>query len=392
LMEKFAGYGFNKSHSVAYALISYQTAYLKSHYPEEYMAAVLSSDMDKTDKVVNFLFETKRMGIEVIPPDINEGEFEFYVSPDKKIHYGLGAIKGAGKAAIEIILECRQQQGKFKSFQDFFKRIDSRKVNKRILEAFIKSGAFDGFQVTRSTMMLNLEDYLHHGQKKGVQQQSLFGEEECQFDELKSGEEWPIAQKLQAEKEVLGFYLSGHPLNSYHHEFKELLSDKLILGSVNQIKTMQTRRGGRMAFVKLECLENKIMEVVLFSDIYESQKSLLVKDTLLILEGEVTSDEFTGGEKILAKNIYTLDGFREKFVRGILLNWGELHSTERSDELCQLLNSYKNGKTPVFIEMVKDKVQTRFSLGDEWRVKICEDLIAALKSQFGESQIKILYG
>ena len=391
LMEKFAGYGFNKSHSVAYALITYQTAYLKSHYPEEFMAAVLSSDMDKTDKVVNFLFETKRMGIEIIPPDINRCIFEFMVSSDNKIHFGLGAIKGAGKAAVDILLDERLHHGDYKSFGDFFKRMDSKKVNKRILEAFIKSGTFDCFQINRATMMLNLEDYLHHSQKNTVKQQNLFDDDESQSDNIRVIDEWSMTQKLQAEREVLGFYQSNHPLNLYHHEFKNLLSDKFLLGLVIQIKTMQTRRGGRMAFVKCECLDNKIIEVVVFSDIYETHKGILVKDNLILLEGEITSDDFTGGEKILAKNIYTLDGFREKFARGILVNWGKYHSSEKSQELCQILCQFKNGPAPVFIDMIKDDVQSRFSLSDEWRVTICEGLISILKNQFGESQIKVIY-
>lgn len=391
LMEKFAGYGFNKSHSVAYALITYQTAYLKSHYPEEFMASVLSSDMDKTDKVVNFLMETRRMGITVLPPDINESHYEFMVTPEKKIHYGLGAIKGAGKAAIDIILEERANQGNFKSYRDFFKRIDSRKVNKKILEALIKSGAFDGFQLTRATMLLHLEEWLQNSHKISVQQQDLFGDDFEESDEIKNIPEWPMSQKLSSEKEVLGFYLSGHPLEMHQHEFKSFSNDVLTMGIVSSVKTMQTRRGGRMAFVKLECLGNRLIELVVFSDLYEKHKPDLVKDSLLLIEGDIESDDFSGGEKLLAKNIYTLDGFRQKYAKALLLTLEGLDNNEKSDRLKTILSGFKDGNCPVMIDILQEGVHSRFSLGHEWKIVLCEDLLRQLRLNFEASQFSVIY-
>ena len=209
LMEKFAEYGFNKSHSVAYALITYQTAWLKAHYPAEFMSAVLSSDMDKTDKVVNFLQEARRMNLVILPPDINASEFQFSVTEKGSIRFGLGALKGAGEAAISIILDNRQKEGKFLDFTDFFTRIDSRKVNRRVMEALIKSGSLDTLGLSRATMMANLEDVMQGSQKKSRQQKDLFSALEDHCIEYRQAPDWNARQTLQAEKEVIRFFIKA---------------------------------------------------------------------------------------------------------------------------------------------------------------------------------------
>src|SRR5690606_4488947 len=222
LMEKFAEYGFNKSHSAAYALVSYQTAWLKAHYPAEFMAAVLSSDMDNTDKVVGFLDEARAMGLEVLPPDVNASAYMFEAKAADTIRYGLGAVKGVGRGACEAIVEAREGGGAFADLLDFCKRVDSTRLNKRALEALVNAGALDGLGRNRASLMLQLPEVLKAteqlAREREAGQVSLFGgggEEPALRIELPEAGEWPLLQRLQGERETLGHYLSGHPVDPY---------------------------------------------------------------------------------------------------------------------------------------------------------------------------------
>jgi len=391
LMEKFAGYGFNKSHSAAYALLSYQTAWLKAHYPAEFMAAVLSSDMDKTEKVVNFLMETRRCGLTVLPPDINRSDYKFTVV-NGEILYGLGAIKGAGEAALSIIIENRKQEGPFKDFVDFCSRIDLRKVNKRVMEALIKSGALDSLGVARAMLMGNLDKVLKTENESSKKQQNLFGESDCARIELTPFEEWGFLEKLQGEKETLGFYQSGHPLELYESELSQIASESTCAGFVAGIKIMFTKRGSRMAFLTLE-ERHRSMEITIFSEVFEENKPILVKDQLLIVEGEKSQDDFTGGEKLLARNIYSIDQFREKYARGLVLNVKSSEMTEQDIVALQaLFQPYQSGRCPVFIDYQQNKSVSRFQLGDKWRLKLNDELLNKLKHKFGQTEVKVMYG
>lgn len=390
LMEKFAGYGFNKSHSAAYALLSYQTAWLKAHYPAEFMAAVLSSDMDKTEKVVNFLMETRRCGLTVLPPDINRSDYKFTVV-NGEILYGLGAIKGAGEAALSIIIENRKQAGPFKDFIDFCSRIDLRKVNKRVMEALIKSGALDSLGIARAMLMGNLDKVLKTENESSKKQQNLFGESDCARIELTPFEEWGFLEKLQGEKETLGFYQSGHPLELYESELSQIVSESTCAGFVSAMKIMFTKRGSRMAFLTLE-ERHRSLEITIFSEVFEENKPILIKDQLLIIEGEKSQDDFTGGEKLLARNIYSIDQFREKYARGLVLNVKSSEMTEQDViELQDLFRPYQSGRCPVFIDYQQNKSVSRFQLGDKWRLKLNDELLNKLKHKFGQTEVKVMY-
>lgn len=406
LMEKFAEYGFNKSHSAAYALLSYQTAWLKTHYPEEFMAAVLSSDMDKTDKVVNFLQEARALNLKIIPPNINSSFYKFTVTEQGEILYGLGAIKGAGESAIEMIVEERKKRGKFKSLYDFCHRIDSRKVNKRILDAFIKSGVLDNLGLSRAGLMENIEKALGFSEHKQNQNQpDMFGFSETEDFQFRDYAEWALPQKLQYEKETLGFYLSGHPFQRVESELAPIMSNTMLAGMIINIRTLFTKRGDRMAFVTIENCKSSV-EITIFSDLFDVHKDILIKDNIILIEGELSDDAFTGGQKLLARNLYSLDKFREKFAHSLILKFNQnkitqsIRSNSDSDSslasniienLTAILTPYKSGSCPIFIDYQQANIKTRLQLGVEWRVKLQTSLLEKLKEKFGEDQISVCY-
>ena len=286
LMAKFADYGFNKSHSAAYALIAYQTAYLKAHYPVEFMAALLTCDMDSTDKVIKNISDCREQGIEVLPPDINTSGLSFTVV-DKSMRFGLGAVKNVGTGAIEAILEARKD-GKFTGLYDFCERVDLRRVNKRVIESLIKCGAFDSTAATRAAQMEGLEAAMNLGQRiqqeRDSAQVSLFGTEETvkingSGGKLPNIPEWHDKEKLAFEKEALGFLITGHPLDRYIDDIRRLASAEIaalgeqadgsevrVCGIVSGLKEIITKKGDRMGFVTIEDLSGSV-EVTVFSDI-----------------------------------------------------------------------------------------------------------------------------
>ena len=311
LMHKFAEYGFNKSHSAAYALIAYQTAYLKAHYPVEFMAALLTCDMDSTDKVVKNISDCRGQGIEVLPPDINSSGLSFTVV-GTSMRFGLGAVKNVGSGAIEAILEMRTE-GPFKSLYDFCERVDLRRVNKRVIESLIKCGAFDSTGATRSAQMEGLETASSYGQKiqeeKASAQVSLFGTEEVSRGngnggmKLPNTPEWHDKEKLAFEKEALGFLITGHPLDRYIDDVKRLSntdiasmvemadgSEVRICGIVSAFKEITTKKGDRMGFVTIEDLTGSV-EITVFSDIYATTSTLLKSDDPLLVVGKLEKGE-----------------------------------------------------------------------------------------------------
>jgi DNA polymerase-3 subunit alpha len=311
LMHKFAEYGFNKSHSAAYALIAYQTAYLKAHYPVEFMAALLTCDMDNTDKVVKNISDCREQGIEVFPPDINASGLSFTVV-GTSMRFGLGAVKNVGAGAIEAILEARKE-GPFKGLYDFCERVDLRKVNKRVIESLIKCGAFDSTGATRSAQIGGLEAATNFGLKiqeeKASAQVSLFGAEEVSRGSATGGmklpntPEWHDKEKLAYEKEALGFLITGHPLDRYIDDIKRLTntdiatmvemadgSEVRICGIVAAFKEITTKKGDRMGFVTIEDLTGSV-EITVFSDIYATTSSLLKSDDPLLVIGKLEKGE-----------------------------------------------------------------------------------------------------
>lgn len=335
LMEKFAAYGFNKSHSAAYALVAYHTAYLKTHYPVEFMAALLTEDMENTDKVIKNINEVRSMGIEVLPPDINASSSTFTVH-DKAIRFGLGAVKGVGGAAIDAILETRQEQP-FVSLHDFCERVDLRKVNKKVIEALIKCGAFDTLDGHRAQYMAVLEEAMEIGQKmqreKAQGQASLFGTEEIvsqrgtSYGDLPEMEAWSDKVKLGFEKEALGFYITGHPLGRYQEVIRRFancstadISERAdkeevrLCGIVSGIRDLMTKKGERMAFVTLEDL-NGFVEMVVFPDIYRDAAEWLHSEQPLLVTGTVEVSEDT--RKLMPKEILPLQEVSRKETKRV---------------------------------------------------------------------------
>ena len=409
LMEKFAGYGFNKSHSAAYALLSYQTAWLKTHHRAAFMAAVLSADMDSTDKVVNFVEESRALGLDVAPPHVNECVYRFSVADARSVRYGLGAIKGAGEAALEGVIEERVRNGPYRDLFDFTRRIDHKRVNRRVVEALIRAGALDGLGPSRASMMLTLTDALQAAEQLAYNistgQDDMFGSAltdggaESRFE---AGAEWSEEERLAGEKETLGLYLTGHPITRFEPELQKFVSARLcelrpspgqtrtIAGLVTGLRTINTR-GGRMAIATLDDRTSRI-EVRIYSELFASCRELLVKDRLLVIEGEVEDDEFSGGCSVVASAICDLEATREQRARHILI---ELDGGSVDDGLARTLReaieSYRAGNTPICIDYRRRDARARLALGGAWAVRPADDLIARLRDLAGAERVRIEY-
>lgn len=410
LMEKFADYGFNKSHSAAYALVSYQTAWLKTHYPAEFMAAVLSSDMDHTEKVVTFLEECRLMNLNMLPPDVNYSEYKFTVEDATgSIRYGLGAIKGLGEGAIKMLIEQRQQQA-FSDLFDLCHRVDLQKLNRRSLEALIFSGSLDGFGKNRASLLINIEAALqvadHKLLAKASGQQDFFGlDMVSQSSQRVDQDDWPKLQRLQAEKEVLGFYLSGHPLENYAQELSHFITTPLsgltskaghfitLAGWVLTLRSLWTKRGDRMAVLNLEDASGRL-EVTLFSDIYAQYRDKLNKDKLLIIEGEVQRDEYTGNTRVLGKKILDMTEARESHAKNLTIKLSRsVIKPTLLDDLQKIMINFCPGICPTRIVYYSPELSTQvyLSLGDNWKVRPADDLLKALRENFGEESVNIQY-
>jgi len=410
LMEKFAGYGFNKSHSAAYALVSYQTAWLKAHYPAAFMSAVLSSDMDNTDKVVMLIDECRTMKLKVLPPNVNTCEYKFKSNGENEIFYGLGAIKGVGEGALESVIKERSENGLFSDIFDFCRRIDARKLNRRVLEALIRAGALDGLGVNRATLMSSLslalqsaEQYLKD-QARG--QNDMFGgpAEEAQIVTVEEQEDWTEKERLEAEKETLGLYLTGHPIAQYEKELSRFISTRLanvqpsrnkqeqtVAGLVVALQTRNTKSGGRIGFMTLDDRSGRL-EVAAFTDVYAQFQDLIGKDRLLVIKGQVAEDDYSGGLRLRATHIYDIDQARENYARQLLISLPEEKAGNGFiDSLEQILVPYKNGQCPVCLDYQRSDASTRLLLGEEWRIRPTDDLLYNLRKLVGDEQVKLLY-
>lgn len=411
LMEKFAGYGFNKSHSAAYALVAYQTAWLKAHYPAAFMAAVLSSDMDNTDKVVNFIEEGQAMKLNIAAPDINQSGYRFTVRDESTILYGLGAIKGAGENAIELIIAARQS-GPFSSLFDLCRRVDARKVNRRVLEALISAGALDKIGPNRESMRASLDRALQlaeqHEQAQMSGQHDLFAMSDMpavsvtadDYIEIADG---PLRERLLQEKEVLGFYLSGHPIDSYQKELSQLRCKRLnevkptqrnvitcFAGVVIGIRRIKTKRGSIMQIVTLEDRTGRI-DITVFSELAEKYQSLLQTDQLLIVEAEVTPDEFSGGIRATVKELFTLEQARQKQIRTLHLTL--THDQAEQGVLAQLQQVLQDhsGNCPLEITYHSPDAVARFRCGDDCRIAVSDACLNALQSLIPAQQLELRY-
>lgn len=410
LVEKFAGYGFNKSHSAAYALVSYQTLWLKTHYPAEFMAAVMTADMDNTEKVVGLVDECKNMGLTVLPPDINSGLYRFNVDDNGAIVYGIGAIKGVGEGPIEAILEARNKGGYFKDLFDFCARIDLKKVNKRVIEKLILAGALDRLGPHRAAMMASVDDAVRaasqYHQAEAFGQADMFGvltdapeEVEQKYTQVP---EWPEKVRLEGERETLGLYLTGHPVDEYLKELIKYTSCRLneaaptrrdqsltVAGLVIAARVMTTKRGTRIGLMTLDDRSGR-MEVMLYSEALDRYAEWLEKDRILVVSGQVSFDDFNGGLKMSAREVMDLGSAREKFARGLSISILQSQIDQQFFErFSHILEPHRAGTVPVNVYYQRPDARARLTLGTEWRVTPSDTLLDELKQLLGKDQVEL---
>lgn len=412
LVEKFAGYGFNKSHSAAYALVSYQTLWLKVHYPAEFMAAVMSADMDNTDKIVTLVDECERMGIEILPPDLNKGKYKFTVDSEGRIVYGIGAIKGVGEGPIEAIIEARETQGAFKDLFDFCAKLDIKRVNKRVLEKLVLSGAMDNLGPHRAALMASLPDALaaagQHAKAESFGQSDMFGLLTTEPDDVEQAFAdvplWPEKVWLEGEKDTLGLYLTGHPINQYALEIRHYTDGRLVdlkptgkdqmasaVGLVLGVRVMMNKRGKRWAIVTLDDKSARI-DVRFFPDMFEQFESVLETDRILLIKGQVSFDDFSGGNTITARDVMDIVQAREKNARALALNV-DTQSLEptKIGQMQSILQNFNGGSCPVELVVTHPDAEAVIACGAKWYVTPEDQLLHDLKQCLGEKAVSILY-
>jgi DNA polymerase-3 subunit alpha len=416
LMEKFAGYGFNKSHAAAYALVSYQTAWLKTHYPAEFMAAVLSADMDNTDKIVNFLGEARALGLKVLPPDITVSGYLFEATDEKTICYGLGAVKGVGRGAVESIVEARQR-GPFTDLTDFCQRIDSQKLNKRVFEALILSGSMDALAKNRASLMTQLPEAMRAAEQQArdalAGQNDMFGAASpaAPKQSLPDVEDWPIAQRLAGERETLGYYLSGHPTDAWRELIAEVttcpigeiekhyrprqserrsrfvdLQPMTLAGSVSAIR----KQGDSRAFVTVEDFSGKF-EAVLYRESWVEYGPLLTRDAILVFEGGVSIDEFSGGYQLRVQAVSTIEAACECRARVLRLRLNGVQA-DFVARLEHALAAHRGGNTPVRLAFRNATGHAEIELGAQWRVRASAALQQTLQELDGVLAAELVFG
>lgn len=402
LMEKFAGYGFNKSHSAAYALIAYQTAYLKVHYAVEFMAALLNSFLSSTDQVVKLINECREKQIEILPPDVNASQLDFSVV-EGKIRFGMGAVKNVGESAIEVILASRREKGAFQSIYDFCQRLDTQKVNHRVIEQLIKCGAFDSLHENRAQVLAALDDALEKAQ--AMQRDRASGQINM-FDLLRSRKKgsapslpdvvpWDSRTTLQFEKESIGFYISGHPLDFYADQLSAVCtadtqsigekregSEVVLCGMISIIKELNTKKGERMAFLSLEDKEG-IVEVVSFSDTFAEARPLLSEDGPLAVIGRVQQDE--KGSKIIASRIMTLDEAQVQTVESVRIHLeAERLDRDGLSRLRHLLMSHPGESKTILHLAVAGKAEAVIALSAKLQVAATKSFFDEISQHFGQ--------
>jgi len=409
-IEKFAGYGFNKSHSAAYALIAYQTAWLKAHYPTHFIAAVMSADMDNTDKIVIFAEECARMGIQLKAPDINQCGRFFIAADSATVLFGLGAIKGVGESAIEAIIAEREANGPFQNLFELCSRVDSHKVNRRVFDALIYSGALDTLGPSRAMLLANLAPAMQVAEQQVrdrlAGQNDMFGGallEQGRAPEFEACPDWPEEKLLGHEKETLGLYFSGHPLDRFQSELEQMISTPIasirslgnhsvrIAGLVTGLRTVNSRKG-RMAILTLDDRSGR-MEVVLYADAYQSHRAMLNTDKVLIIQGTLREDDFNGGVSLIADQIEDLGMARERLASGLLISLapGQLQNGFLGN-LQKVLEPFTVGRTRVIVDYSGNTSRARIRLGDNWCIHPEEDLIEQLRKLVEDAdRVQILY-
>ncbi|MGD2168313.1 MAG: DNA polymerase III subunit alpha, partial [Gammaproteobacteria bacterium] len=420
LMEKFAGYGFNKSHSAAYALIAYQTAWLKAHYPAAFMAAAMSADIDNTDKLVVLREECAALGIDLIPPHVNESDYVFTVADDRRVKYGLGAVKGVGRGVVDSIVEERSANGPFTGLLDLCRRLGSAKVNRRVLEALVRCGALDGLGLNRASAMHAIGDAMRLADKSQAAaeagQAGLFGSMEQtddglvhSFEELR---EWNDREKLEAERESLGLYLTGHPFTDYAEHCSHFTSGSIagVLGTMPNGNdggesghfryrrdaclagvVMDVRRRGTRVSLVLDDGSDRI-EVTLFEEVFQRARNIVSKHAVLVVNGKLRFDEFLNGWRMTAQRVQTVDSAIERHARRLTLF---VPATALGDgfveSLKQTLQPFRSGGCEVCVQYTGARAQATITLGDEWAVHPTRELREQLSELVGEKRVSMHY-
>ncbi|WP_097460262.1 DNA polymerase III subunit alpha [Mangrovitalea sediminis] len=412
LVEKFAGYGFNKSHSAAYALVSYQTLWLKAHYPAEFMAAVLTADMQNTDKVVTLIEDCRQQNLDLVLPDVNMSEYTFTVNREGQIVYGLGAIKGLGEGPVHSLVEARKAGGPFTDLFDFCNRVDLRKVNKRAIEALIRGGALDKLGPRRSWLMASIEKAVHQADQNSRNENAgiidMFGdvvettENGDPYADVSHLREWSERERLQGEKDTLGLYLTGHPFDEYEKEVRKFASNAIanlkpgkgsqrVVGLVVAIRVLKNKRGQTMAIATLDDRSARI-EVTLFSEAYMESREVLRKDAVVVIEGEVSHDDYSGSLKVRANAVYAVAEARQRFSRGLRVSVdASQFGNGFLGELVEVLKPYRAEACPVSVEYRCDKARTLIQLGSDWRVQPEDDLLTGLRHLLGDERVTLVY-
>ncbi|QCO70799.1 DNA polymerase III subunit alpha [Buchnera aphidicola] len=411
LLEKFAGYGFNKSHSVAYALVSYQTLWLKAHYPAEFMASAMTSDIDNTEKIIVLVNESLNMGVKIIPPNINLSRYEFYVNDQSNIVYGIGAIKGIGENSVRNLIEEREKNGFFYDLFDLCMRIDPNKITRRILEKLIMSGSCDCFNENRNYLLKSIDDAINASKEslrtQSFKQESLFGVFKHELKQVKKHNfinlTYSEKNKLENEYQVLGFYLTGHPIDQYEEELKYYVNSLklsqlkffrknkkvLVAGIIVSIKIKITKNKNRIAILILD--DNTIrLEVVIFTDLLNLNESILKLNTLLFVRGVLNVSFISKNIKMIAYDLIDLSMMRKKYINKLIITLNE----EKTDvfflnKLCDCLDKQSKGNVPVFISYYKKRSRLKLELNKEWSVIITDDFLNELKLLVGSKKIQL---
>src|SRR5690606_4457187 len=408
LMEKFAGYGFNKSHAAAYALLSYHTAYLKAHHPAAFMAANMSLAMDDTDKVKILVEDALDIcGLTLLPPDINLSDYRFTPvgEPGKKatqIRYGLGAVKGSGKGAIDAIVVARQGQP-FTDLFDFCKRVDKKQINRRTIESLIRAGAFDCFNVDRGILLASVGFAIECAEQAeaSANQVSLFGGDDSDLEappEYVKVPPWSEKQRLTEEKAALGFYLSGHLFNAYAPEVRRFArvrlssleparEPRLIAGVISGLRTQMTQRG-RMMIVTLDD-GSATVDVTVYNEVFDANRGMFKEDEFLAVVGKVSEDRFSGGLRVTAEKVMDIAAARIQYAKCVRVSLQA--SADVGALMAALQTAVRTDGSPVHIEYRNDKGVSELALAEQWRINPDDEIRQKLVVLYSENNVEIVY-
>ena len=404
LMEKFAGYGFNKSHAAAYALLAYQTAYMKAHHRAAFLAANLSAVMDDTDKVRQFYEDALANGVAILPPDINASDYRFTPVDAQRIRYGLGGVRGTGAGAIQAIVEARRQ-APFADLFDFCRRVDKRLVNRRVVEALVRAGAFDAVDAQRAKLLASVGRALEAAEQaeRAASQSSLFGEAEAPRGGAHAyvdAAPWDLRQKLLEEKTALGFSISGHLFSVYERELigfsrtplaKLSPGDRVWMAGVVAQARMQMTRRGRMMVVTLDDASAQV-EITVFNELFEKARDKIKEDALLVVAGKVQRDEFSGGLRVSADELLDLEGLRARFAARLRIAMNGEADAKRLQQLLAPYRASGGGACQVVVAYRNATAACEVALGDTWRVRPDSRLIAELGAWLTPENVQLIYG